>query len=283
MADRTSQLTLGFLARHPDVAAAVLEEQPAEAAGEFLAAIPARLGGPVLARMLPFHASRCLLEVDLDAAAGMVREMPEAAAATSLRQFPVTRRDALLERLPRRLAVAIRLLLGFPVTTAGAWMDPRPLLLSSGGIASAARESLARNESEIDRVAFIVNRDQRLEGRVRISQLLRAPDATPLAAITEAVPVTIAARDDLLELRAHDAWEESDPVPVLSRDGTVIGAMRHADVRRGLSALREEGSEIHGGLMSIVDGSWLGMAGLLEGLLRLLPAPRTPEPPEDVQ
>ena len=281
MADGATQLTLGFMSRHPDAAAAVLEAQPFDAAAAFLEEVPARLGGPVLARMMPFQASRCLLEVDLDSAAGLVREMPEGIAAMNLRHWPASKRDALLERLPRRLALSIRLLLGFPLTTAGAWMDPRPLMLPSGGDAASARARMQTNDSEIDRVAFIVDRDLRLEGRVRVSQLLRAPDATPLSAITEAVPVTVAARDDLLELRAHSAWEDPDPVPVLSREGMVIGVMRHADVRRGLAALREDGSDTHAGLMSLVDGSWLGMAGLLEGLLRFLPSSRAPEPPEN--
>ena len=275
------QLTLGFMSRHPDAAAGVLEAQPLDAAAAFLADVPARLGGPVLARMMPFQASRCLLEVDLDSAAGLVREMPEGVAATNLRHWPASKRDALLERLPRTLALTIRLLLGFPLTTAGAWMDPRPLMIPSGGDAATARASLHRNESEIDRVGFIVDRDHRLKGRVRVSQLLRAPDATPLSAITESVPVTIAARDDVLELRSHSAWENPDPVPVLSREGMVIGVMRHSDVRRGLAALREDGSETHAGLMSLVDGSWMGMAALLEGLLRFLPPSRSPEPPEN--
>ncbi|HUP48016.1 MAG TPA: hypothetical protein VNA04_04420 [Thermoanaerobaculia bacterium] len=273
---------MGFLARHPDAAAAVLEEQRVDVAADFLAEIPARLGGPVLARMMPFQASRCLIEVEPEAAAGLVREMPHAVAATSLRQWPASKREQLLERLPSRLAFTLRLLLGYPGTAVGAWMDPRPALLPAGEDAASALERLRLEDGEIDRVVFVINREQKLEGQVRFGALLRAGGRTPLSALLEAVPTAVPARAALIELRDHPVWDGPDPVPVLSRDGRVVGALRYADLRRGLAAAHDQGRGAPGdSLVNLADGSWIGMARILEGVLRILPPARPPAPPPE--
>lgn len=282
MVDGATQLTMGFLVRHPDAAAAVLEEQPTDVAAAFLAEVPARLGGPVLALMMPWQASRCLLEIDPDTAAGLIREMPHTLAATNLRQWPVAKREEILDRLPKRLALTLRILLGYPSTTAGAWMDPRPALLPLEGDAETALARLRREEGDVDGVVFAISREQKLEGRVRISALLRAPQSTSLSVLLEPAPSSIEARTDLLELKEHDAWDLPDPVPVLSREGRVVGVLRYSDLRRGLAASRDRENEAPGnGLIHLADGSWLGMARILESLLRFLPPARPPAPPEN--
>lgn len=283
MADGARQLTMGFLARHPDAAAAVLEEQPVDVAAAFLEEIPTRLGGPVLALMMPFQASRCLLEVEPEAAAGLLREMPHAVAATNLRRWPAAKRDHLLGLLPSRLAFTIRLLLGYPGTTVGAWMDPRPALLPLEGDVGSALARLGEDDAEVERIVLVIDREQRLEGRVRIGALLRASERTQLSALLEEVPAPVQARADLIELRDHSVWSEPDPVPVLSREGRVVGVLRHSDLRRGLITSRTDSRDAPvSNLVNLAGGSWLGMARILEGALGMLPPARPPEPaPED--
>ncbi len=281
MADGATQLTMGFLSRHPDSAAAVLEEQPIDVAAAFLADVPARLGGPVLGLMMPYQASRCLLGIDTDTAAGLIREMPHTLAATNLRQWPVAKRDELLDRLPQRLAFTIRVLLGYPSTTVGAWMDPRPALLPLEGDVAGALARIRREEGDVDGVVFVIDRDQKLEGLLRISALLRAPQTTLLPVLLEPAPTSISARADVIEFREDEVWDKPDPVPVLSREGRVVGVLRYSDIRRGLAASRVQDSEAGQGLMNLADGSWLGMGRLLEGLLRFLPPARPPEPPPE--
>lgn len=285
MADGAKQLTMGFLVRHPEAAAAVLEEQPVDVGAAFLTEIPARLGGPVLGLMMPFQASRCLLEVDPEAAAGLLREMPHAVAATNLRRLPATKRDHLLSLLPSRLAFTIRLLLGYPGTTVGAWMDARPALLPLEGDAGAALARLGEEDGEVERIVFVTDREQRLEGQVRIGALLRATEQTPLSALLEAVPAPVQARADLIELRDHSVWGEPDPVPVLSREGRVVGVLRHSDLRRGLVSSGTDSRDAPGNsLVNLADGSWLGMARVLEGALNMLPPARPPKPaPEETK
>jgi magnesium transporter len=269
------QLSLALLDRHPDAAAAVLEAQSAHCVAAFLEHIPARLGGPVLARMMPFHTARCLLELPTDTAIALLREMPAALAATALRQWPAQRRDPLLEALPLRLGWTLRLLLGYPQTTVGAWMDPEPPLLPPEIDAAEALRRLREEARDLDRVVFVVDREQRLQGRVRLAELLRAAPATPLGTLLDPDGPHLAARSDLLSCRDHPAWQSHEALPVLALDGRLVGVLHHDELRRALSAERG-GPHAGRGRLEMADGYWLGLAGLVEGLTRLLPPAAAP-------
>lgn len=278
VSDGGIELSLALLDRHPEAAAAVLEAQPVKGVAGFLEQIPARLGGPVLARMLPFHAARCLLEAPPACAAALLREMPPAVAATALRQWPAPRRETLLNDLPVRLAFALRLLLGYPETTIGAWMDPEPPLLPLEVDAGGALARLCAEARDLDRVVFVVDREQQLQGSVRLAELLRAAPSLPVAALLQREGPSLAARTDLLSCRDHAAWAEHDVLPVRARDGRLVGVLHHDQLRRALAVHRDSAAGGRGRL-ELADGYWLGLAQVVETLTALLPpgaAPRRP-------
>jgi magnesium transporter len=273
LSDTGLAFAAGLLRAHPETAAAVLEAQPTPAAAAVLQELPAELGAPVVARMLPAPASRCLLRMAPDDAAAIVRAMPPAAAAPLLRAWPQQRRDPLLAMLPQRSAFAIRLLLGFPGTSVGAWMDPEPPLLPDDCDAAAALDRLRSEARDIDRLVFVVDREQRLRGRVRTAELLRAAPDTPVATLMEPADATLQARDDLHGHRDNPAWTAGEALAVLARDGRVIGALHHADLARGLAAARPATEGVLGDpALDVADAYWLGLARLVEGLIGMIPA-----------
>lgn len=273
MAETGIELALGLLRTHPETAAAVLEALPTESAAAVLEEVPPNIGAPVTARMLPSPASRCLLSMAPAAAAAIISAMPPAAAAPLIRAWPLQRRDPLLAMLQHRTAIAIRLLLGFPGTSVGAWMDPEPPLLPDTGDAGAALDRLRTEARDLERVAFVVDREQQLRGRVRTAALLRAHPGTPLHPLIEPAVVTLQARGDLLGYRDDPGWASGDPLPVIARDGRVIGLLRHSDLARGLAAARRPGEGVFGEpALNLADGYWLGIARLLEGLIGMIPA-----------
>lgn len=281
MAEKTGiELALGLLRAHPATAAAVIETLSAESAAAVLKDVPPRLGAPVVTRMLPAPASRCLLHMPPAAAAAIVRDMPPASAAPLLRAWPLHSLDPLLAALPNRSSLVIRLLLGFPATSVGAWMDPEPPLLPEDCDAGAALDQLRRDARDLERVVFVVDRDQMLRGRVRTAELLRAEPAARLKAMVEPAAVTLPARGDLLGYRDDPGWDAGDLLPVVARDGRVIGVLRHSDLVRGLAAAHPTGV-LSDPALNLADSYWLGLARLMEELIGMVPAgpahkPETP-------
>ncbi|MBR9988618.1 MAG: magnesium transporter [Gemmatimonadetes bacterium] len=273
MAETGIELALGLLRTHPETAAAVLESLPAGSAAALLEEVEPRIAAPVIARMLPSPASRCLLRMNPEPAAAILHAMPPAGAAQLLRAWPAQRRDTMLTALPNRTSIVIRLLLGFPVTSVGAWMDPEPLLLPDDANAGAALNRLRAEARDLDRVVFVVDREQQLRGRVRTVGLLRADPAAPLHSLVETAAVTLQARGDLLGYRDDPGWTPGDPLPVIARDGRVIGVLSHSNLVRGLAAARPAGEGVLGDpALNLADGYWIGLASLVEGLIGILPA-----------
>lgn len=273
MAETGIELALGLLRTHPETAAAVIETLTAESAAALLHDMSPRLSAPVVARMLPAPASRSLLRMAPAAAAAIVRVMPPATAAPLLRAWPLQQRDALLALLPHRTGIMIRLLLGFPGTSVGAWMDPEPQLLPADCDAGAALDRLRAEARDLERVAFVVDREQQLRGRVRTAELLRADPGAHLRTLIEPAAVVLQARADLLGYRDDPAWASGDPLPVVARDGRVIGVLSHSDFARGLAAARPAGEGVLGDpAMNLADGYWIGLARLVEGLIGMIPA-----------
>jgi Mg/Co/Ni transporter MgtE len=278
VAEKTGiELAIGLLRAHPATAAAVLETLSAESVAAVLQDVPPRLGATAVTRMLPTPASRCLLHMPPAAAAAIVRDMPPAAAAPLLRAWPQQNLDPLLAALPNRSSIVLRLLLGFPATSVGAWMDPEPPLLLDDCDAGAALDQLRRDARDLERVVFVVDREHMLRGRVRTAELLRAEPVERLKSMMEPVDVTLPARGDLLGYRDDPGWDAGDLLPVVARDGRVIGVLRHSDLVRGLAAAHPTGV-LSDPALNLADSYWLGLARLMEELIGMMPAGPADEP-----
>lgn len=269
------ELTLSFLRRHPEAAAEVLEVLPAETAAGFLREVAPRLAAPVMAAMLPFYAARCLERLDEDFGAELFPAMPAVAAAAVLRRLPLAQTERLLERFPARAAFRLRLLLRYPATTVGAWMEPGVPALPAGVTVCEAWERLREEAEALDRFLYVIDREQRLQGRVAAAELLRADNDMPIERLTVAVPHTLAARGDLAAVVEHAAWRECDPLPVQSRDGRFLGVAHYAVLRHAETTAFDsrQGTAFGDTLMQLMEAYWTGLSRLIEGPFSLLPRP----------
>lgn len=268
-----SELTLSFLRRHPKSAAEVLETLDADTAAAFLRGVPPRLAAPVLAAMLPFYSARCLELTGEDFIAGLLPTMPAVAAAAALRRLPLSLTERLLERIPAKSAFRLRLLLRYPATTVGAWMEPGVPVLPAGITACDAWERLREEAEALDRFLYVVDREQRLLGRVAAAELLRADNEMLIDRLKVAAPHTLSARSDLVAVIEQDAWRECDPLPVLARDGRFLGVAHYAVLRHAeTGSLRARHESAFGEtLMELMEAYWTGLARLVEGPFSLLP------------
>jgi magnesium transporter len=266
-------LTLAFLGAHPARAARVLERLPGPEAAALFTRVPARVGGPVFAAMLPPTAARIAGGLDDATALALLTAVGAQAAVAVLRHVAEPRRTRLIEGLPTTTAVASRLLLGSLEDSVGGWIDPDIVVLTPD---SSAGEALARvrrgTEVEVEQL-YVVDAEQRLLGVVDLQALVRAPEGTAVTALMREPPGALAATASLGSAAAHEAWERAALLPVLERGERLLGVLRRATLRRALA--HTEGGVPDGGEATIVGllahGYWDAVSGLAEAALALLP------------
>jgi magnesium transporter len=274
--NRAKDLTVAYLRAHPREAARVLEQLSAADASALLTAMPGRVAAPVVARLPPGFAARSLASLADEAVVRLLRRLTTPAIAALLRHLPEERRARLLDELPAATAVACRMLLRYPEDSIAALADTEVLTARP---ADAVREVLARLKAAADDVGdflYIVDDERRLRATVRPASLLHASPSMSVAAV-EAVEVpALPAQAAPHSVRDHAGWTRFSTLPVVERNGRLVGALRQGVLiqvlERGprLRARRDASS-----LAAFARGAWSLMAALLQALVNELPgAPR---------
>ena len=231
-------LTLTYIAAHPAEAARVLERIPGADAAALFATVPARAGAPVLTAMLPSAAARILGSLEDEPALALLSAAGVQAAVTVLRYVPKPRRSRLLEGLPTATAVASRVLLGYPDDSVGAWADQDVIALAPETRVSDALERVRGGDERKVEQVYAVDHDQRLIGIVDLLELLRAPDSTTLAAVLHKPLAMLTAMTPLTGAATQRGWQQSSVLPVVERDGRLIGVLHRATLARALARSR---------------------------------------------
>jgi magnesium transporter len=267
-------LTNAFLASHPAEAARVLERLPGEDAAALFERAPARLVAPAFGAMFPYTAARCLLRVDTARAAMLLGGISVPAAAAVLRYVPAARRAPLIDALPTATALACRTLLGFPEDSIGATADTEIVALPPDGTAQEALDALRAPRVVPSGPVYVVDARRRPLGQIALPRLLRASMQDRLDSLMSAVPATLPAVTPLAGAAEHPAWRKTDTVPVVERDGGLIGvayrhSLRRAQRRRGTA--ERPAPEALTGVLAL--GYWSAVAGLVEVVVAAMAGP----------
>jgi magnesium transporter len=271
MAD-AERLSHAFMRAHPAQAARVLEAVvPAEAAA-LLARVPARLGAPVLAAMLPNAAARALSGLQDEHALALLGELATQPVVAVMRHVPEPRRARLIAGLPTAAALASQLLLGYPEDAIGAWTDPDVLALPGTTRAAEALERVRHMEGIVQRV-FVTSGDRRLEGWVPLPALLRASAGAALASIMSRPDGVLTAQTPLAGAVGHPGWERSSLLPVVESGGRLVGVLtRDALARASRRVSRPAPAAEAGSLAGMLTRSyWDALSGGAEAMATLLP------------
>ncbi len=254
-----------FIDTHGRAAARALEELPAEIAGSLIDAIADPLSLSSLKNMLPYHAARCLVAMAPDAGSKYLASLAPRDAAAILRHMEARAAEERVALLPKRQALRVSLIMGYPQSLVGAWMDPLALTLPVTGTVGDARTRL-RNEGYEHSVVFIVDDENRVRGSVSLVELLlRADDATSLSTLMVDEFDFLLASSTLERALDDKGWFGADILPVIDRGGGIIGVLRFGVLRRALirsPGVEQEQDEV-GGLLGISEACYLGLADLL--------------------
>ncbi len=272
-----SSLAQGIARRQPEFTAQVLEGLSAEQAREWFVSLPPPTAASVLACMLPRHASACVKGMSAKQVGPIVARLRPTVAASFLRLLSDTELQGLLADLPERTALPLRYLLRYSQTMVGAWMEAGGFLLPLESTVEEARERVRRDDGNLERMVFVVDREQKLRGAVPATVLLREEPERALGELLIRVPFSLRGRAELRTAMDHPGWQNWDPLPVIDREKRVVGLLHYSELRAGLLRNARDPDDlvqVDASVGELLDLSWQGLADLLDGALYLAPRAR---------
>jgi Mg/Co/Ni transporter MgtE len=228
-----SRLTLAFLQHDPASAARVLQELDLSAAADFLQTVPARLAAPVVNRMIPFAAARCLEGIAVHRAAAVLRELPGHDGTTLVRLLTETARHGVLAELPATMARRISSSLRYPAGAVGAWIDAQIPALRGDNLVKEALRFL-RPGSSVSHVFLESADDGRYLGAISLVDLVGSRAEARLDELPQNRVAPLSNRATLAAVQRHPGWDEFLALPVIGRRGTVLGGLSRKALREGL-------------------------------------------------
>ena len=232
-------LATQLIERHPDDAARVLEEAEPEVVAAVLEAVPAQAGAALLRAMSPHAAAASLSRLAPGEAAQIMAHLPvELAAAFALR-LDTAARNALLNALPGRVSVPLRLMLRFPPGSVGSLIDPRVVTVRSKTRIGEAVEVARRAPEMLRKYLYVLDDVQRLTGVVDARHCLLEDPARAIGTLERKEPVSLRARTSLREARLNLSWEQFAVLPVVDHRGIFLGIVRRMSLFQAIASERD--------------------------------------------
>ncbi|UCH54134.1 MAG: magnesium transporter, partial [Pseudomonadota bacterium] len=190
-----------------------------------------------------------------------------------------SRRARLLSEMPAATAMACRLLLRYPEDSVGALADTEVLAVLPS---LPVREVLARLRTARDGVGdflYLVDEERRLRACLRPASLLHATGTLSVGALEAARVPVLPAQAAPQSVSDHPGWNSHSTLPVVDRDGRLIGALRQSVLMQSLShPVAKSETNQPSALAALADTGWTAVAGLLQAIVGRLPAPRGGRP-----
>lgn len=241
MSEDKISLALAFLKARPESAAATLEQHDIEDVAHFLTDIPHSYAAAVIQHLLPHYAARVCKLLSQDSVKGIFSSLGIGHIAAILRYYNKSRRTEFLNELPLQTQLGCSMLLNYSQDLAGAWLTPQIAAIPQD---YTAKEALHYLKSTPDLVhtdfIFTLTRDRELKGRIRLVDVLKAKQDTPVKMLAQPRGHTLSARSRLTMVANHEDWKKFHEIPVLNRNQKFVGVLRHIELRKGLDALAPE-------------------------------------------
>lgn len=247
VAEMLEALSTDFIARHPREAARCLEELDLADAVGLLEAEPPGTAARLIARTDPDRAVEVLGALRPETIADITPLLELQLLAGLLARMDGAARERQLEALGAPVAKELTELMSYPPQTAGALMDPRADAFRASQTADQALAKLRGMGREVGIDIQVVDEDRKLLGHLSVQGLIGAQPQAKLGELAEpplAVPVT-AGLDEILEtIKGSRAG-----VSVVDVDGRLLGVIR----RNRLTSAAEQ--EATAGLQTMVGVS----------------------------
>lgn len=274
-------LALDISTTHPQAVARYLEEFSPASASSFIDAVPDVLSRQILETMLPYHAAKCIGCLPVAAAARYVGALEARFAASILRHTNEPTREAVIAAMPRTSAARISVLLRYPLSVIGAWLNPTILVLPMDCRVADAKERLTADGFADYHRIYVVDANRRLKGFVRLIRLLQGDDTRQLGEYLENLPPPLRANTTLEMALDEPNWRSHDYLPVVDRHEILIGVLRYAELRAAVSKpkMQAVNGDLPGTFLDLAETCYLGLADVMNSSLSSQQTPATDDKP----
>jgi len=264
-----NRLTQGFISRHPEEAARVLERMPAAMSASFIASLDTKAAVQLLAVMVRPFAAHCLESMEPDQAASMLDQALPDDASNLLQAMSLQAQQNCLAQLPASKRKNLGRRMKSPEGSVGSKMRSQFFMLPQNvTVAEALRRIKYAGQYKIHDI-YVTDNANRLVGSVRIEKLLRASAKQQVQALMKKNIAAIAARSLLSDAAEMTAWKYQRELPVVENRGALVGVLDYASVQ-----FDEEEESIDKvdeiALSAPLELIWLRLADLIVMILDLL-------------
>src|SRR5689334_3500421 len=249
-----AELTEALLGmRVADIAEALRDLPPAGAA-KVLAALPFDLAVQVFDEPELDHRYEIIQRMETEAAVSLIEAMSADQQADIFRELHGDDRERLLERVDAETRQSLRLLLKYPVDSAGGIMTTEALTVPSDWSVGQTLEyirGVARTKETVY-VIYLIDSDEHLSGVVSLRQLMLAePTANVRDAGDRRAPVVVAPQTDREEVARTIAKYNLLAVPVVDEERHVLGIVTVDDVIDAIVREQTEDVQKFGGMEAL--------------------------------
>ncbi len=218
-----------FVGHHSDAAIGAIQQMPADTATEIIEAIDDSLSIRTLKTLLPAKAAQCLETMSGTSASKYLNRLNAKDAAAILRYMGEEPRKTLLGKLTRRHALRVSILLRYPQSLVGGWMDTVKVCLQPDTLVSDARAQVAQSNYNYSEV-YIASSQNQVMGSVSLVDLLHANHDLTVNEIMKPVGKPINASLTLDEGIEWESWAQTDILPVIDSESNLVGIVRFVDL-----------------------------------------------------
>lgn len=229
-------LATAFAEHQPEEASRALEEMPAGDAALFLAELSPPLAAPLLEAMSPGSAARRLTPLPVPHAAAILLALDSRSCSAILRACPAAARRALLAELPPVRNQHYSRTLAYTLDTVGAWIDYDVPAIGGQRSVEDALILLRERGRAADAQVFVLRPGHLYAGVVATPRLLHASPEMALSRIADRSLRALSDTTDVGEV-AEAQWDEYALLPVTAPDGTLLGGLSRAALRRAMHSV----------------------------------------------
>ena len=228
---------------HASDLADLFENLPEELGVQLIALLPSELASEALAEMEDGEERADLLAaLAPERSAALLVEMPDDDAADLIGDLEPVDQRRILESLPAEEAGELRGLLRYDEESAGGLMTTELVAVEATLTAAAAIEQVRLQGREVDDfyVVFVVDEMGRLEGTLRLDDLITADPSSSVRQIVKEPVATVLPDVDQEEVGRLISRYNLATIPVVGEDGVLLGRITFDDVIDAIEAEQTE-------------------------------------------